>query len=207
MATRSDCSSSLTAGFCTNSVPHPFAFFPAKGRDTTKAKGRIHTVRDLARWRGVSVFAEVALQLRAFPCLNLQRVVHFRQVERPSTGGTLSRRQARLIELAAGKIRITFAIAEDAIAIAPFALVERPGFFRCRSLKHDWPHWAMVEIAQRKERHLGMMVHGSSMEGFPRGKLATARESENRPAADRSEINPPRWSLPKRGTTGEDLPG
>ena len=57
----------------------------------------------LARWRGVSVFAEFALQLGAFPCLNLQRVVHFRQVERPSTGGTLSRRQARLIELAAGK--------------------------------------------------------------------------------------------------------
>jgi hypothetical protein len=116
-----------------------------------------------------------------------------------------------LIEPAAGKIRIAFAIAEDAIAIAPFALVERPGFFRCRSLKHDWPHCTMVEIAQRKERHLGMMVHGSSMEGFPRGKLAMARESGTlesgkRPAADRSEINPPRWSLPKRGTTGEDLP-
>jgi hypothetical protein len=36
--------SALTAYLSTNSVPHPFAFFLAKGWETTEAKGRIQTV-------------------------------------------------------------------------------------------------------------------------------------------------------------------
>ena len=37
----------LTARFCTNSMPHPFAFFLANGWDATNLKVQIHTVRNL----------------------------------------------------------------------------------------------------------------------------------------------------------------
>jgi hypothetical protein len=78
-------------------------------------------------------------------------VVHFREVERSPANGTLSKSQARCIELAAGKVRIAAAIAEDAMTITPLALVEGLSSIRCRFLKHDSPHRTMVEIAQRKE--------------------------------------------------------
>ena len=42
-----DASRSLTACCCTSSVPHPFAFFLAKGWETANPKVRNHAVRDL----------------------------------------------------------------------------------------------------------------------------------------------------------------
>jgi hypothetical protein len=42
---------SLTACFCTISVPHPFAFFLAKGWESANPDIRNHTVKDLVRAR------------------------------------------------------------------------------------------------------------------------------------------------------------
>ena len=157
----------------------------------------------LARCRRVNVFGVVALRLSAFPRLNLHIVVYFSQVKCPSTGGTRPGRGARGIKLPAGEIGIAASIAEDAATIAPFALVKRPAFVRCRFLKHDAPHGGMVEITQRGESRLGMIVHG-----FPRRNptrpIARLRKGKNGPAGDRAEINPPRWFPPKRGRTGGD---
>jgi hypothetical protein len=68
------------------------------------------------------------------------------------------------------KVRIADTIAEDATAISPFALVERLCSFRCRFLKHDSSHRAMVQIAQRSEVHLWMRLHGFSLQGIPSGQ-------------------------------------
>jgi hypothetical protein len=81
--------------------------------------------RLLASGWGRNVFGVVAFNLRAIPCLNLPRVVHFSEVECPSTGRTLSGRHTRYIKLAVAKIRIAVTITEDAITIAALALVER----------------------------------------------------------------------------------
>jgi len=42
----------MTVCFCTNSVPHLFAFFLAKGWETTNHKVRNHAVRDLVPKNG-----------------------------------------------------------------------------------------------------------------------------------------------------------
>jgi hypothetical protein len=51
-------------------------------------------------------------------------MVHFRKVESLSTNAALPGRDSRCIKLAVGEIRIAATIAEDAITIAPFALVK-----------------------------------------------------------------------------------
>lgn len=123
----------------------------------------------LARRRGGDVLTEVAGYLRALPCLHLERVVHFREVEQSATLGTLPGRQSRSIEPAVDKIQIAVRIAEDAMAITPLALVQGLIFFCCRCLKHHMPHRAMMQIAQREERNPGTAVHDSSLEGMQPG--------------------------------------
>ena len=76
------------------------------------------------------------------------------------------------------KVRIADTIAEDAIAISPFALVERLRSFRRRFLKHDSSHRAMVEIAQRSEVHLWMRFMVSPCKEF---------HAANRNGAERQE--------------------
>jgi hypothetical protein len=85
---------------------------------------------DLARrWRGndLRVFA---LHLCTFPRLNLSRVVYFGEVECSFTNGTPPRRRARSIKPAVRKVRIAMTITEDAITVAPLALVKRLSFIR-----------------------------------------------------------------------------
>lgn len=127
-----------------------------------------------------------ALRLCAFPRLNLSRVVHFGEVECSFTNGTRSRRQARSIKPPVSKVRIAGTITEDAITVAPFALVERLSFIRCRFLKHDSPHWTMVKITQREESHLGIIIHGSCLDGIPprRSQLSEKPTSLDLPEAE-----------------------
>jgi hypothetical protein len=115
---------------------------------------------DLSRGGGGNVPGVGALDPCAFPCLNLSRLVHFGQVKCPSTNRTRSRRESRGIKLAISIVRVAVPVAEDAMTVAPFALVERPSFVRASSLQHDSSHRAMVQIAQRGEFHLWMTVHG-----------------------------------------------
>ena len=135
----------------------------------------------LASGRGTNVFGVVAFRLRAIPCLNLPRLVHFSEVERPSTGGTLSGRHARCIKCTLAKIRIAVTIAKDAITIAALALVERRSSFRCGILEHDTSHWGMVEVTQRIEVHLGMNVHGFSLETFHSGAWQFSGRARSNP--------------------------
>jgi hypothetical protein len=119
-------------------------------------------------------------------------VVHLSEEKCASASGTLSRRRARCIEQTVGKIRVAVTIAKDAIAIPPLALVERLRCIRGDFLEHDPPHWTMVEITQREEVDLRMMVHGSSLEGVPIGR---SRLSE-KPGLDPPETKPRSMSCP-----------
>ena len=158
---------------------------PERDRDVCSRLGFvIFGLQDLARGGRRKVFAVIAGDLGAFPCLNLPGTVHFSEIEYPCTNRTSARRQARSIKRVVAEVRISLAIEEDSIAIAAFALVERPRFFRRRSLKHDSSHRAVVEIAQRRKFHLWMMVHRSSLERIPK---------------DQSQIRETRWRLTIRG--------
>lgn len=124
----------------------------------------------LARGWGRKVFVIAALYLYAFPCLNLQRLIYFGKVECPTTNAANPKRRARLIELPVGEIRIAVTVAEDAMTIAAIAVVKRLRFLRGRSIKRDAPHRAMMEIAQREELWLGIVLHASSRQRVPRGQ-------------------------------------
>ena len=100
------------------------------GRRVETAAAEQFQAPELAAGWGPKVFGVVAFDPGAIPCLDLARVVHFSEVERPSTGWTLPGRHAGCIKLAVAKIRIAEAIAKDAITIAPLALVERLSLFR-----------------------------------------------------------------------------
>jgi hypothetical protein len=123
----------------------------------------------------------VALGRGAFPGFNFSRLIHFSEEERATAKGTRAQRLAGEIELAVEVVRIALTVTEDTIAIAPLALVERLPLSRRRYLKHDPPHGLMVEITQRKEQHLGMIVHGSSREGVPPGQSRWSERVEPRP--------------------------
>jgi hypothetical protein len=164
--------------------------FPTLSTGTSRKDGARDLCRDI--WRDIltrggrgNFFSVVALGLGAFPYLNLLRLIHFSEEERASAKGTLTKQQAREIRLAVGVIRIAVTVAEDAIAIAPLTLVERLPLSRCRYLKHDSPHGLMVEITQRKEQHLGMVVHGSSRGGIRPGQSRWSERVETRPGRAR----------------------
>ena len=96
-------------------------------------------------------------------------------------------------------------VAEDAIAIAPFALVKRLRLFRWRPLKHDASHGTMVEITQRREFFLWMMVHDSSVEEFT-PPIAIEGSSKMESSGDWAGTNDSRRFPPRCGKIGADQP-
>ena len=107
-----------------NSEGHPVHAFPhlrlSQPRDRFVFRSWSQPC-ELTRRRRGNIFSVVAAHLCAFPCLDLQRLVHFSKVECPCTYGTSSRRYARGIELATDEIRIAETVPKNTIAIAPFA--------------------------------------------------------------------------------------
>jgi hypothetical protein len=141
------------------------------GRDSIYVVGA-----HLTRRGGRKRFIVCAANLCAFPGVNLESVVYFRKVERSSAGGTSSRRNARLIELLIDKIGIAVAIAKDAAAVTPFALVKGLGG-GLRFLEHDSAHGGMVDIAKRGESRLWVIAHDLRSHGGPSRRDLSAADA------------------------------